>query len=164
RSSDLAPPAAAGPPIDLMTPRAPAGGVGPGTAGGAPGPSATGGQGRGMAGDGRAALGDGARENPGDDYLDRLRRHLARFKSYPEVAKQRREEGSVAVSFTILRDGTLTAARIERSSGSESLDRAALDLLRTASPAPPLPATYAGEAAAVTLPISYSLSLLRRLF
>lgn len=123
-----------------------------------------GGAGRGAAGDGRAALGDGNRTDPGDDYLDRLLRHLSRYKRFPQAARDRKEQGDVVVAFTILRDGTLLDPAIDRSSGYESLDRAAIDMLRRASPAPPLPASYARDSARVVLPVEYSLSFINRLF
>lgn len=150
--------AAPGPPIDLLAPRM---ATGPAGQGGTPG---EGGVGRGMSGDGRAALGDGARENPGDDYLDRLRRHLARYKSYPQTARERKQAGTVVVTFTIGRDGTVSGARIAESAGAAALDEAALDLLRAAAPVPALPETFAGRSATVSLPITYSLSFLNRLF
>jgi len=150
--------AAPGPPIDLLAPRMATGSAGQG---GAPG---EGGAGRGVSGDGRAALGDGARENPGDDYLDRLQRHLARYKSYPQAARDRKESGTVVVTFTIGRDGSVSGATIQRSAGAATLDEAALDLLRAADPVPALPETFAGHSATVSLPITYSLSFLNRLF
>jgi protein TonB len=150
--------AAPGPPIDLLAPRVANGSTGQG---GAPG---EGGGGRGSSGGGRAVLGDGARENPGDDYLDRLLRHLARYKNYPREARDRKQEGTAVVTFTIGRDGSVSGAAIERSAGAAALDEAALDLLRAADPVPALPETFTGRSATVSLPITYSLSVLNRLF
>lgn len=48
------------------------------------------------------------------------------------------------VYFRILRDGTVTDARIETSSGNSTFDRAALSAVRSSSPLTPLPYGYAG--------------------
>ena len=122
------------------------------------------GTGTGAEGAGHGAIGDGPIEGPGDDYLDRLRRWLNGYKRYPEAAQQRKQEGELIVSFTILHDGTVIDPRIERSSGFPLLDEAALKMLRDASPVPPLPARYRGERVGVDLPVDFSIGLLQRLF
>jgi protein TonB len=122
------------------------------------------GTGTGAEGAGHGAIGDGPITGPGDDYLDRLRRWLNGYKQYPDAAQQRKEEGELVVSFTILHDGTVVDPRIERSSGFPLLDEAALKMLRDASPVPPLPATYRAERVGIDLPVDFSIGLLKRLF
>jgi TonB family protein len=51
---------------------------------------------------------------------------------------------TVIVYFRILRDGTITDARVESPSGNGTFDRAALSAVRSASPLNPLPFTYSG--------------------
>jgi periplasmic protein TonB len=136
----------------------------PGTPGQGGGPGGTAGVGTGAEGAGHGAIGDGPVEGPGDDYLDRLRRWLERYKQYPEAAKQAKQEGELVVSFTILRDGTVRDARIEHSSGFPLLDQAALDMLRNASPVPPLPPTFRGNSAAIDLPVDFSIGFFDRVF
>jgi protein TonB len=128
------------------------------------GPGGPAGQGTGSAGAGRAALGDGDLAALGDDYLERLRRWLARYKRYPEDARARQEEGEVVVAFVLARDGTVLEAGIERSSGHPSLDRAALAMLRAASPVPPPPPQFRGERLPLALPVAYEIGLFGRLF
>lgn len=54
-------------------------------------------------------------------------------------------EGIKAVIyFRILRDGTITEARVETSSGNGTFDRAALSAVRSSSPLNPLPFAYDG--------------------
>lgn len=48
------------------------------------------------------------------------------------------------VYFRILRDGTITEARIESPSGNGTFDRAALSAVRSSSPLNPLPFAYSG--------------------
>ena len=136
----------------------------PGTPGAGSGPGGTGGIGTGAYGAGHGAIGDGPRDGPGDDYLDRLKRWLNKFKRYPKDAIDKKQEGRLVVSFVVLRDGTVLDPRIERSSGIPSLDEAAIAMLRAASPVPPLPETYRGERAALDLPVGYSIGLFDKLF
>ena len=122
------------------------------------------GTGTGAEGAGHGAIGDGPIEGPGDDYLDRLKRWLNRYKRYPEEAQQRKEEGQLVVGFTILHDGTVLDPQIERSSGFPLLDEAALQMLRDASPVPPLPASYRAARVGIDLPVDFKIGVLQRLF
>lgn len=120
------------------------------------------GQGQGTQGAGKGAIGNSP--GPGDDYLEKLYRHLLRYKKYPPEAIGAKQQGRVEIAFTIARDGTISDARIEKSSGSAMLDDATLALVRHASPAPPLPDSYRGNAARVKFPIDYKLSLIDQMF
>ena len=51
---------------------------------------------------------------------------------------------NVVVYFRILRDGTITEARVETPSGNGTFDRAALSAVRSSSPLNPLPFAYSG--------------------
>ena len=77
------------------------------------------------------------------------------LRDYPLAARRARIEGVVQLRVTLMPDGRLVGARVERSSGHPLLDRAALDLLARASP---LPAEFASERTAqieLQLPIVY---------
>jgi periplasmic protein TonB len=136
----------------------------PGEAGSGSGVASAVGPGIGDEGVGHGAVGDGPVSGPGDDYLDRLRRWLARYRHYPEAAKKAQEQGQLVVSFTILRNGTVIDPHIERSSGFPLLDEAALKMLHDASPVPPLPETYRAQRLDVGLPVNFSIGLVDRLF
>ncbi len=136
----------------------------PGEPGSGSGIASAVGRGIGNEGAGHGAVGDGPVTGPGDDYLDRLRRWLNRYKHYPEAAQKAKEQGQLVVSFTILRDGTVVDPRIEHSSGFPLLDEAALKMLHDASPVPPLPQTYRAQRLAVGLPVNFSIGLMDRLF
>jgi periplasmic protein TonB len=126
------------------------------------GPGGAVGTGQGDTGAGAGAFGSG--EGPGDDYFERLRRHLAKHKRYPPEASRQKQEGRVHVEFTLARDGTVLAARIERGSGYPLLDQAVLDMLERASPVPPLPERFTGERIQITMPIGFSLGFFTRIF
>jgi periplasmic protein TonB len=136
----------------------------PGATGQGRGPGGTAGLGTGAAGSGHGAIGDGPIDGPGDDYLERLRRWLNKYKHYPEEAQKQNQRGQLVVSFTILRDGTVRMPRIERSSGFPLLDEAALQMLRSASPVPPLPEKFRAPDVAVDLPVEFSIGFFDRIF
>jgi protein TonB len=150
-----APPSAAG---DKAAAAAPA------AAGIGTGPAGPGGVGQGSEGQGHGIAGNGPQDGPGDDYLDRLRRWLARYKKYPEEALKRKVEGEVVVAFTLARDGTVLSAPVEKSSGNPLLDQAAVQMLHDASPVPPVPERYKGRELRLTIPVDYSIGLFERLF
>jgi protein TonB len=128
-----------------------------------PGASSPATAGRGSEGTGQGALGEGA-EGPGDEYFERLRRHLKRFQHWPEESGDD-DSGTSFATFTIARDGTVRSATIERSSGYSALDQATLDMLRRASPVPPLPTGFRGDQITVTIPAEWKRGFfLRKLF
>lgn len=61
--------------------------------------------------------------------LAELSRRIADSLSYPDAARRRGAEGTVLVAFAMDASGALTSAQVARSSGSDILDRAALELL-----------------------------------
>ncbi len=126
------------------------------------GPGGATGVGTGAAGAGRGALGNG--KGTGDDYLDRLRRHIAKYKRYPPDALKGKQEGTVWVTIEIARDGTVLDAQIQRSSGYPLLDRAILDMVHAASPVPPLPAEVTGETRRIGLPWEFRVGFFDRVF
>jgi periplasmic protein TonB len=124
----------------------------------------TAGQGQGVAGEGQGVIGDGPREGPGDQYLDELRRWLAKYKKYPKEAIERKQEGEVVVGFTLARDGTVLKAWIEHSSGIAVIDDSALAMMRAASPVPPVPQHYKGNELKLAMPVNYSIGFFDKLF
>lgn len=65
--------------------------------------------------------------------------HLEKYRRYPASARNRGVQGVAYVRFRMNRAGRLLSAEIIRSSGSEALDRAALETLRRAEPLPAIP-------------------------
>ena len=120
------------------------------------------GPGKGLAGAGQGAV--GSTTGPGDDYLQRLYRHLLRYKKYPPEAISAKQQGSAVIGFVIARDGTISDPRIEKSSGSPTLDQATLEMVQRASPAPALPDSFKASEARVRFPIDYKLSLIDQMF
>ncbi len=75
-------------------------------------------------------------------WLDAWRRKVERLGTlnYPAAARQVGAHANPVVEVTIASDGNLVEAQIRRSSGQPEVDRAALDILRLASPFDALPA------------------------
>lgn len=84
---------------------------------------------------------------------------INRVKMYPEDAEQRGRSGSAQVSFTVNAQGKVTDSRLRRSSGTISLDRAALAAVRNAQPLPaPPPELLNLGVHKVIMPVNFTLS------
>lgn len=115
-------------------------------------------------GEGRSSgSGGGKKGGAADDYLERVRRSLERFKRYPDEARKLKQEGTVQVSFVLARDGSVLSAQVTGGSGFVLLDQAALDIFNAASPLPPVPNYVEGETVKIGMPISFSLSFFGRM-
>lgn len=85
---------------------------------------------------------------------------LGQHRRYPAPARRARLQGTVEIIVVLMPDGRLVGQRISQSSGHALLDKAALELLRRASPVP-TSAFFTGEARQLELrlPIIYRLSI-----
>lgn len=90
-------------------------------------------------------------------YLDSVRRRIKSRQRYPWRARRQKAEGTATVRLSIGRGGVLARARLEQSSGYRTLDRAAVNLVRTAGPFPPIPPLVTLEKVSISIPISYRL-------
>lgn len=91
------------------------------------------------------------------DYLTELFRKLARHKVYPSELKKNKIEGRVVVKFTLAADGKVISSSIQQSSGNDSLDDAALQVLNKASPLPAIPSYMNRSEMTLAVPVEYSL-------
>jgi protein TonB len=82
---------------------------------------------------------------------------LERNKRYPSDARNRRQQGTVQLAFSIDRQGYVIASRIVASSGSSALDNEALELAKRAAPFPPPPRELPGEQVNLTVPIRFNI-------
>lgn len=87
-------------------------------------------------------------------WRQRVLAHLARYRVYPEQARERGIRGRTGVAFTLTGNGTVASVSIASSSGAAILDQATLAMVRRAQPFPPNPA---GGSANFTAGINYSL-------
>jgi protein TonB len=72
-------------------------------------------------------------------YLNTVREELAANQRYPLAARKLNHEGSVVVSFVIDAQGAFSSIKVERSSGSDLLDEAALECVSRLSGKVPRP-------------------------
>jgi periplasmic protein TonB len=70
---------------------------------------------------------------------------LNRHKRYPEASRRNREQGSVAVVFSIDASGRVAHYAITRSSGNAALDRAVDVMMSSARPPPPPGGSFRGS-------------------
>ena len=71
-----------------------------------------------------------------EERLGAIRRRIQEALVYPPLARQQQIEGSSLVRFEIARDGTPKDLQVHRTSGTPTLDRAALRAVAAAAPLP----------------------------
>jgi len=91
------------------------------------------------------------------EWAARVLRHLELYKHYPREAAAQHAEGVAYLRFSIDRSGTVLHAYLDKSSGYDLLDGAALALVRKASPLPSPPSELEGDIFELEIPITFSL-------
>jgi TonB family protein len=87
----------------------------------------------------------------------KLQTDLARYFSYPAIARQRGWQGHVRIGFRIESDGKLSNIYIARSSGYRLLDTSALKALRRVEPLADAATLLKGKTVDMELPVIYRL-------
>jgi periplasmic protein TonB len=90
-------------------------------------------------------------------YGNTLGRAIAKHKSYPKIAQMRGWQGEVLLDLKLDGNGNVLSASIKESSGHESLDNQALEMVRKASPFPAPPEALRGRSFNITVPVSFKL-------
>ena len=90
-------------------------------------------------------------------YGQLLAAHLQRFKQYPLAAKSAGIQGVATLSFTVTRNGGVSAARLSRSSGNAALDAETMAMIRRAQPLPSFPAEMTEASRSFTVPVQFNL-------
>lgn len=90
-------------------------------------------------------------------WVDVVEQRIDRNLRYPELAARRGETGSVSVTFTRGVDGQPTNVVLSKSSGSTSLDRAALRTVKALGALPSMPGGY-GDDQPVTVALNYGIA------
>lgn len=107
--------------------------------------------------EGGGPRGDGGNSQAKDSYLALIGAALAKHKRYPIMARKQGVEGNIKLDLQINRDGTLRDVSLKISSGSDLLDRAAIQMAQESSPFAALPPTLPGDFLHVTVPVVYKL-------
>ncbi|AHL36660.1 energy transducer TonB [Pseudomonas brassicacearum] len=89
--------------------------------------------------------------------------HLGKYKKYPTRAQQMNKEGMNRLRFVVDAEGNVLSYELVGSSGTESLDRATLEMIRKAQPLPKPPAELLTNGTIeLTAPFVYSIEKRRR--
>jgi protein TonB len=96
-------------------------------------------------------------DNSRNQYGSLLSREIAKHKQYPKIAQMRGWQGDVAVDIQIDGNGNVLSTKIHTSSGFESLDKQALEMVKKASPFPMPPAALRAKPFNVLVPVSFRL-------
>lgn len=88
-------------------------------------------------------------------YTAKLRAWLAAHKRYPLQARRMRIKGSTILQLSVAPDGHVVAHRIERSTGSDLLDREVEAMLARSEPLPAPPPELAGGHLEFRFPIRF---------
>lgn len=92
-----------------------------------------------------------------------LLNHLAKFKRYPEDARRRGQTGTTQLRFVVDSEGRVLSYELTSKSGSASLDRATLEMIRRAQPLPVPPKEILSNGVIdLSAPFVYSLEKNRR--
>lgn len=93
-----------------------------------------------------------------EDYLTKLRAAIDENKSYPRLSKRLKEQGTVFISFTILKTGFFQDIKVLTSSGKKRLDKAALKSLQLTKNFEPFTKEIKKEFLNITIPIVFTLN------
>lgn len=88
-------------------------------------------------------------------YQGLLTAWLQKHMRYPWAARVNGYEGTAVLRFTIRRDGSVVASRLERSSGHLVLDREAIEILDRAEPFPSIPPEMLGSELELRVPVNF---------
>ncbi|WP_039013255.1 energy transducer TonB [Pseudomonas brassicacearum] len=89
--------------------------------------------------------------------------HLGKYKEYPLRARQMNKEGTNRLRFVVDAEGNVLSFELVGSSGTDSLDRATLEMIRKAQPLPKPPAELLTNGTIeLTAPFVYSIDKRRR--
>ena len=73
------------------------------------------------------------------DFLQLVKMRIEALKKYPDQARERNQQGLVVIEFELEKEGRIMAVRVQRSSGVNLLDQAAVQAVQKAAPFPRAP-------------------------
>lgn len=106
--------------------------------------------------EGTALNGDDFKEIWGR-YANSIQLKIAQAKTYPSIARERKQQGKAFLSFKLDKNGDILELSIENSSGYKILDQAAIRAIQEAAPFPQIPVSLNKKYASLKIPISFVL-------
>jgi protein TonB len=91
------------------------------------------------------------------DYFNRIREKIRSKWTYPREAGDRGIQGELLLEFHIAKDGRLALLVLHSSSGTEILDRFAMNAVRLADPFPPVPDDIGKRGIPITVLFRYQI-------
>jgi protein TonB len=91
-------------------------------------------------------------------YVNLIRNRILARRQYPQLARQRREEGVVRLRFTLSSGGSLQGVQVVTPSGSQLLDDQARQCVLSAGPFPSFPLDLRRDSLTLEVPIVYKLT------
>lgn len=92
-----------------------------------------------------------------EKYKGQIARLLNAKKSYPQIAKQLKQQGRVLVQFLVGNDGKILEAKVVSSSPFESLNKSAENLVRSLNGLSPFPEEIKKTTWLFTVPVDYQM-------
>jgi len=89
------------------------------------------------------------------NWESRVIARLEQKKRYPGAAMRQRQQDVIYVHLVVDRSGRVLESRIVKSQHFRALDDAVMDLIKRATPLPPLPDAIAGSSYGFTVPVDY---------
>ncbi|ASD65401.1 energy transducer TonB [Bdellovibrio bacteriovorus] len=108
--------------------------------------------------EGREGVVNGSEVSPEQRYLYEIKKLLERRKRYPMLAKKMGQTGKVTMRFTLAQDGSLLTSEIVEKTPYDSLNQAALDLVKGIHGLKPFPQEIQRGSWSITVPIEYVLN------
>lgn len=94
-------------------------------------------------------------------YVSDLITRTGKFAEYPKKALKRGKQGTVRVSVTIDKAGTIQTTRIVEGADHDELNDAAMEAIKAADPYPPIPDEIGGDQYTFTVPIVFNIQASR---
>lgn len=110
------------------------------------------------ASEGPLGVAHGIEVSPEQRYLYEVQKILEARKKYPMVARKMGHSGTVVMQFTILADGTIALSEVMKASPHNTLNQAALALVRSINGLKPFPPEIHRTSWSMTIPINYQLN------
>lgn len=90
-------------------------------------------------------------------YKNRLEQEIVKHKEYPRIAKMRGWQGEVMIELQIDQNGRPASIKVQTSSGYDTLDKTAIEMVRKTVAATQLPDILRGNSSTFLVPVAFRL-------
>ena len=93
-----------------------------------------------------------------NEYLQKLKAHIEKYKFYPKRAKRLRQQGSVKVSFVLNKNGQINSVKIIKKCPFKRLNKATIELFDKMTHFQPIPKELNKTSWELKVPITYNIA------